>query len=115
MDNAPREGEAMDWLFLFLAGATEVLWTISMKQCAGFTKFWPSVMTLVLGLGGLGLLTLALRTIPMGTAYAIWSGIGIVGAAVVGIIFYRESPELIRLVSIAAIVIGIVGLKLTTS
>ena len=105
----------MDWFFLLLAGVTEVLWTVTMKQCAGFTKFWPSVMTLLLGLAGMGLLTLALRSIPMGTAYAVWSGIGIVGAAAIGIFCYRESPELIRLVSIAAIVVGIVGLRLTTA
>lgn len=104
----------MAWVYLFIAGLTEIAWAIGMKQSEGFTRLWPSLFTL----GAIGvsllLLSLALRGIPIGTAYAVWAGIGTVGTAVAGILFFSESTDLLRLASIGLISAGIVGLKLVT-
>ncbi|MCL8382165.1 MULTISPECIES: DMT family transporter [Xanthobacter] len=104
----------MAWVYLFIAGLTEIAWAIGMKQSEGFTRLWPSLFTL----GAIGvsllLLSLALRGIPIGTAYAVWAGIGTVGTAVAGILFFSESTDLLRLASIGLIAAGIVGLKLVT-
>lgn len=104
----------MAWVYLFIAGLTEIAWAIGMKQSEGFTRLWPSLFTL----GAIGvsllLLSLALRGIPIGTAYAVWAGIGTVGTAVAGILFFSESTDLLRLASIGVIAVGIVGLKLVT-
>lgn len=104
----------MAWVYLFIAGLTEIAWAIGMKQSEGFTRLWPSLFTL----GAIGvsllLLSLALRGIPIGTAYAVWAGIGTVGTAVAGILFFSESTDLLRLASIGLIAVGIVGLKLVT-
>ena len=100
------------WLLLVVAGLLEIVWSISMKASQGFTK--PLLTTITLVAAGLSfwLLGLALRQLPVGTAYAAWTGIGVVGAAILGILFFHEPVTLIRISCIALIVIGIVGLKI---
>lgn len=102
----------MNWLILFVAGLFEVAWAIGLKYADGFSKFWPSVFTIVCMIISMGLLAYAVKHIPVGTAYAVWTGIGAVGTAVLGIILFQESKELIRIFFIFLIVVGIVGLKL---
>ena len=104
----------MAWLYLFVAGVFETAWAIGLKYSAGFTKFGPSVFTVVAMSVSLYLLALALRTIPVGTGYAVWTGIGTVGAAILGIYLFNESREISRILCILLIVAGIVGLKLTS-
>ena len=103
----------MAWLLLLAAGCSEIVFALSLKLNEGFTKLWPSVVTCVAGLASFYLLMLALRTLPIGTAYAIWTGMGAVGVAILGIILFRESTDWIRLASISLIVIGMIGLKLS--
>jgi len=102
----------MNWLILFVAGLFEIGWAVGLKYTDGFTRLWPTVATAVALLASMSLLGLALRTLPLGTAYAVWTGIGSVGTAVLGIILFREPATAMRLVCIGLIVIGIVGLKL---
>jgi quaternary ammonium compound-resistance protein SugE len=104
----------MAWVLLGIAGLLEVVWASTMKYAEGFTKFWPSVITIVAMGVSLWLLGLSLRTLPLGTAYAIWTGIGAVGAFIVGIVLMGESASPARIASVACIVIGIAGLKLTS-
>ena len=104
----------MSWVLLFFAGLLEVAWALGLKQSAGFTKLWPSVFTAVTMAGSMALLGLALRHLPLGTAYAVWTGIGIVGTAIVGMLVQGEPAGALRLVSIALIVAGIIGLKVLT-
>ena len=101
----------MAWLYLFLAGLTEVAWAIGLKQTDGWTRLWPSIITAGLIVVSLFLLSLALRSLPIGTGYAVWTGIGAVGTAIAGIIFFGEPRTAIRLGCIALILIGIIGLK----
>ncbi|MCX7085327.1 MAG: multidrug efflux SMR transporter [Methylococcales bacterium] len=103
----------MAWLLLFSAGFVEIIFALSLKYNEGFTKLWPSVITAISGIGSFGLLMWALKTLPLGTAYAVWTGMGAVGVAIVGIILFKESMDWLRLVSIALVIIGIVGLKFT--
>ncbi|MGD0959276.1 MAG: multidrug efflux SMR transporter [Methylomonas sp.] len=103
----------MGWLFLFTAGCAEIIFAVSLKYNQGFTKLWPSVISGVTGAASVYLLMLALKTLPVGTAYAIWTGMGAVGVAIIGILLFKESAHWIRLASILFIVIGIVGLKIT--
>ncbi len=103
----------MAWLFLFLAGLTEIGWAIALKYSHGFTRIIPSVITIVVMISSFFLLAQSLKTIPIGTAYAIWTGIGIVGTVVLGIILFDEPISFIRLLFLSLILIGIVGLKLT--
>lgn len=105
----------MAWLFLFIAGLFEIAWAVGLKYTAGFTRLWPSVGTGVALIASMALLGLALRTLPLGTAYAVWTGIGSVGTAVLGIILFREPATAMRLVCIGLIVAGIVGLKLAAA
>ena len=105
----------MAWLYLFVAGIFETAWAIGLKYSAGFTKFGPSVFTVVAMSISLYLLALALRTIPVGTGYAVWTGIGTVGAAILGILLFNESREISRILCILLIVAGIIGLKLTSA
>jgi quaternary ammonium compound-resistance protein SugE len=105
----------MAWLYLFIAGVFETAWAIGLKYSAGFTKFGPSVFTVVAMMVSLYLLALALRTIPVGTGYAVWTGIGTVGAAILGIFLFNESREIARILCILLIVAGIIGLKLTSA
>ena len=104
----------MAWLYLFVAGVFETAWAIGLKYSAGFTKFGPSVFTVVAMMVSLYLLALALRTISVGTGYAVWTGIGTVGAAILGILLFNESREIARILCILLIVAGIIGLKLTS-
>ena len=102
----------MAWILLFIAGLLEVGWMIGMKYSQGFTKPVPSVL-MVIALGmSMWVLTLAVRTLPLGTSYAVWTGIGAVGAMIAGIILFGESASPMRIASAALIVSGIVGLKL---
>ncbi|HEX2255652.1 MAG TPA: quaternary ammonium compound efflux SMR transporter SugE [Afifellaceae bacterium] len=104
----------MAWLLLFLAGLFEVGWAVGLKFSEGFTRLWPSLATLAAMIVSLGLLGLALRTLPLGTAYAVWTGIGTVGTALLGIALFQDSADLVRLTCIGLILVGIVGLYLVT-
>lgn len=104
----------MPWLHLIIAGLLEVAWAIGLKQTDGWTRLWPSVITALLMIASFFFLSLALRSLPLGTAYAIWTGIGAVGTALIGIIVFDEPRTAARLVCIVLIVAGIVGLKLTS-
>jgi len=104
----------MAWIVLFVAGLLEVGWAIGLKYTEGFTRLVPSVLTLAAMAGSIILLGLALKTLPIGTAYAVWTGIGAVGTAILGIVLFGEPATAARLASIGLIVAGIVGLKLVT-
>jgi quaternary ammonium compound-resistance protein SugE len=104
----------MNWLILFVAGLFEVGWAIGLKYTHGFTRLWPSLGTGAAIVISMVLLGVALRSLPLGTAYAIWTGIGTVGTAICGILLFQEPAEAIRLACIGLIVAGIVGLKLVT-
>lgn len=104
----------MAWLLLIVAGICEIVWAIGLKYAAGFTRFWPSVMTVVAMLVSIVLLGLAMKSLPVGTSYAVWVGVGAVGTAILGIVLLGESASPGRLASLALIVAGIVGLKLAT-
>lgn len=103
------------WLLLVFAGLLEVSWLIAMKYSAGFTKLWPTVLVFGLGTLSFYLLSLCLKAIPVGTAYVVWTGIGAVGGAIVGMVMFGEPRDAWRLASIGLVVAGIVGLKLTGS
>ncbi len=104
----------MAWLYLFVAGLLEIGWAVGLKYTDGFRRFWPSVWTILAMAASMGLLALAVRTIPVGTGYAVWTGIGAVGTAVLGIVLFSEPATAARLCFIGVIVVGIVGLKLTS-
>jgi quaternary ammonium compound-resistance protein SugE len=104
----------MAWSILFVAGLLEIAWAIGLKYTEGFTKLVPSVLTLGAMAGSIILLGLALKSLPIGTAYAVWTGIGAVGTATLGIVLFGEPATAFRLASIGLIVAGIVGLKLVT-
>ena len=104
----------MAWLYIFLAGLLEVVWAVGLKYTQGFTRLWPSVVTIAAMVVSMYLLARGARTLPIGTAYAVWTGIGVIGATVLGVALFGESREPLRLVCIALIVVGIVGLKLWT-
>jgi quaternary ammonium compound-resistance protein SugE len=104
----------MSWAYLVVAGLLEVAWAVGLKYTAGFTRLWPSVFTLATMAGSVGMLGLALRALPLGTAYAVWTGIGTVGTAVFGMVMLGEPAGALRLLSIGLIVAGIAGLKLLT-
>lgn len=104
----------MSWVILIFAGVLEVGWAVGLKYTVGFTRWWPSVFTLVTMAGSVGLLGLALRQLPLGTAYAVWTGIGTVGTAIAGMIMLGEPAGALRMLSIGLIVAGIVGLKILT-
>ena len=105
----------MTWVILFVAGLFEIGWAVGLKYTDGFTRLWPTVGTAVALLASMSLLGLALRTLPLGTAYAVWTGIGSVGTAILGIILFREPATAMRLACIGLIVVGIVGLKLASA
>lgn len=104
----------MAWLYLVIAGLMEVAWAVGLKYTDGFTRLWPTVGTAAAMIVSLAFLGLALKTLPVGTAYAVWTGIGAVGVAVLGIVLFGESAAAARLACIGLIVAGIVGLKLVT-
>lgn len=101
----------MDWLILLLAGLLETVWAVGLKYTEGFTRLWPSVLTLLAMAASVWLLSVAMKTLPLGTAYAVWTGIGAVGAVIVGIVLFGESVAAPRLLSVALIITGLLGLK----
>src|SRR5829696_3090002 len=105
----------MAWLILFLAALCEIIWAISAKYSHGFTRFWPSVVTIVFNIISVVLLIYAMKPLPVGTAYAVWTGIGAVGTAILGILFFDEPRNAPRVICIALIVTGIIGLKFFTA
>jgi quaternary ammonium compound-resistance protein SugE len=104
----------MNWAILVVAGIFEVGWAIGLKYTEGFTRLWPSVWTVLAMMISLGLLGIAMKTLPVGTAYSVWVGVGAVGTVVLGIVLLGELASLARMISVALIVAGIVGLKLST-
>jgi quaternary ammonium compound-resistance protein SugE len=105
----------MSWALLIFAGLLEVAWAVGLKYTAGFTRFWPTAGTVVAMVASISLLGLAVRHLPLGTAYAVWTGIGAVGTVLLGIALFGESVSPARLISIALIVAGLVGLKLVSA
>ncbi len=105
----------MAWIYLVLAGLLEVIWAFSMKQSVGFTRLVPSIVTLVCMIASFGLLAVAMRSLPLGTAYTIWTGIGAVGAFIVGVTVLGESLTLMRVLAAVFIVVGILLMKLSSA
>ena len=101
----------MSWVLLVLAGLLEVGWAVGLKYTNGFTRFWPTLGTVVAMVASMALLGLAVRSLPLGTAYAVWTGIGTVGSAILGIVLFHEPATFLRLACISLIAIGILGLK----
>ncbi|SFT93616.1 quaternary ammonium compound-resistance protein SugE [Kosakonia arachidis] len=104
----------MSWLILLIAGLLEVVWAVGLKYTHGFTRLIPSIITVTAMIASVVLLSWAMKTLPIGTAYAIWTGIGAVGAAIAGVVLLGESASLARILSLCLIVAGIIGLKLST-
>ena len=104
----------MPWIYLVLAGLLEIVWAYFMKQSAGFTRLIPSIITVVAMVASFGLLSVAMRNLPLGTAYMIWTGIGAVGAFVIGVVFLGESFNLSRLLGATLIVAGLILMKLSS-
>lgn len=102
----------MAWAILFLAGLCEIGWAVGLKYTEGYTRLWPTALTVATMIASVALLGLALKTLLLGTAYAVWTGVGAVGVAILGVVLFGESTDPLRLGSIALIVVGIVGLKL---
>lgn len=100
------------WLLLFTAAGFEIIWAVGLKSTQGFTKLWPSVGVIIAMAASMWLLAIAARTLPIGTAYAVWTGIGAVGTAIAGILWFNESASALRLLCICLIIVGIIGLKL---
>ena len=105
----------MAWLLLGIAGVLEIAFALSMKASEGFTRLTPSLLTVAAGLSSVVLLSLALRTLPVGSGYAVWTGIGAAGAAILGIVLMGESAAPLRLLCIGLILAGVIGLKLVPS
>ncbi|EGF30989.1 quaternary ammonium compound-resistance protein [Oxalobacteraceae bacterium IMCC9480] len=104
----------MNWMLLLLAGLLEICWAVGLKHTEGFTRLWPSVLTVLAMAASLGLLGIAMKTLPVDTAYAVWVGVGIVGTALIGMFFLGEPASTGRLLSLALIIAGVVGLKLSS-
>jgi quaternary ammonium compound-resistance protein SugE len=102
------------WLILLVAAAFEIVWAAGLKSTQGFTRLWPSVGVIAAMAASMWLLAVAARTLPIGTAYAVWTGIGAVGTAIAGILWFNESASLVRLLCICLIIAGIIGLKLAS-
>ena len=104
----------MPWFLLILAGLFEIGWAIGLKYSEGFTRLWPSVATVIAMAVSLGLLAAALRSLPLGTAYAVWVGVGAVGTVILGVVLFGESVNALRAISVGLVVLGLVGLKLAS-
>jgi quaternary ammonium compound-resistance protein SugE len=104
----------MAWEILVVAGILEMGWAVGLKYTEGFTRLWPTVFTVLSMILSIGLLGLAVRTLPIGTAYAVWTGIGTLGTAILGVVLFREPATVARMVSITLIVAGIIGVKLSS-
>ncbi len=102
------------WLILIIAGLFEIGWAVGLKYTEGFTRLWPSVGTIAAMIISMGLLGLAMRALPVGTAYAVWVGVGAVGTAILGIVLFGEATTVWRLLSLGLILAGVIGLKLAT-
>jgi quaternary ammonium compound-resistance protein SugE len=102
----------MHWTLLFLAAALEIVWATGLKSTAGFTRIWPSVFVVLTMAASMGLLALAARGLPIGTAYAVWTGIGAAGTALAGMVLFNESASVARLLCLGLIVTGVAGLKI---
>ena len=113
-DPADEKGSVMNWFILVVAGLLEVGWAIGLKYTDGFSRPWPSVATIAAMLVSIVLLSLAMKTLPVGTAYVVWVGIGAVGTAILGIFLFGESAGVTRLASLGLIVAGVIGLKLSS-
>lgn len=105
----------MNWTILVLAGLFEIGWAIGLKYTEGFTRLWPTVGTVLAMVVSLGLLGVAMKSLPVGTAYAVWVGVGAVGTAILGIVLFGEPANAGRLLSLGLILAGIVGLKMASS
>jgi quaternary ammonium compound-resistance protein SugE len=104
----------MSWILLVLAGLFEIAWAVGLKYTEGFTRLWPSMGTLTAIVVSLALLGVAVQSLPLGTAYAVWTGIGAVGTVLLGVVLFGESASLLRLACVGLILIGLIGLKLVT-
>ena len=102
----------MAWIYLFIAGLFEISWAVGLKYSEGWTKLVPSAITVITMLVSLYFLSLSLKTLPLGTAYAVWTGIGTIGTTIYGLMVFKEPADLIRMVCILLIITGIVGLRL---
>ncbi|BAJ30692.1 multidrug efflux SMR transporter [Kitasatospora saccharophila] len=105
----------MAWAMVILAGLLETGFAVNLKLSHGFTKLWPTISFALFALGSFGLLTLSLKTLPVGSAYAVWTGIGAAGTAVYGMVFLGESSSTLKLVSISLVIAGVIGLQLSGS
>ena len=103
----------MNWVILLVAGLFEIGWAIGLKYTEGFSRLWPTAWTILSMIISVGLLGMAMRTLPVGTAYAVWVGVGAIGTAILGIILFNEPANATRLLSFALILAGIIGLKLS--
>jgi quaternary ammonium compound-resistance protein SugE len=111
-----RNGEpSMAWIYLMFAGFLEIVWAFTMKSSAGFTKLTPSIITIVAMAASFGLLAIAMKTLPLGTAYTIWTGIGAVGAFIVGITILGEPVNTVRIIAAVFIITGLVMMKLSSN
>jgi quaternary ammonium compound-resistance protein SugE len=104
----------MSWFYLLIAGLLETGWAIGLKYTNGFTKLVPSVITILVMIGSFLFLSMSLKTLPIGTAYAVWTGIGTIGVAVLGILFFGDSVSALRLIFIALITVSVIGLRIVT-
>jgi len=102
------------WIYLFIAGILEIVWAVSLKYTVGYTRLWPTVGNFIVMFLGVGFLSKAVVTLPVGTAYAVWTGMGVIGTTALGIILFKEPREWFRLVFVLLVLSGIIGLKLTT-
>lgn len=105
----------MNWIILTIAGLFEIGWVVGLKYTEGFTRLWPSVGTVTCMMISFVLLGVAMKSLPLGTAYAVWVGIGMVGAAVLGMVLFSEAVNPVRLISLSLIIIGVIGLHLSSS
>lgn len=101
----------MAWIFLFVAGLLEIVWAFSMKLSQGFTRLTPSIVTIMAMLASVACLTIAMKQLPLGTAYVIWTGIGAVGAFILGVVYFHDTLTPMRVIFASIIVIGLIGLK----
>jgi len=105
----------MSWIYLTIAGFFEIAWAVGLKYTEGWSKFWPSAFTIISMIAGFYFLSLALKELSIGTAYAVWTGIGTIGVAIYGILFFEESADIFRILCILLIITGIVGLRILSS
>lgn len=102
----------MSWLYVAIAGCLEIVWAVGLKYTDGFTNFWPSLITAIAMLGSVFFLEESLKTIPIGTAYAVWTGIGAAGTAIIGMVFFEEPRVIGRVLCLLLIIAGVIGLKI---